>query len=69
MGEFSLPHLLILAVVLFCSIILPIITIIHAAKSTNKNKFIWIGIIFILNFFGAILYLLIGRKAKSSNIG
>lgn len=68
MGEFSLSHLIILGVILFCSVVFPLIAIVHAAKSTNKNKILWIVIIFVANFFGALLYWFIGRTSKPDKI-
>ncbi len=67
MGDFSLPHLLILGVTLFCGIIFPLRALIDAAKSSNPNKVLWIVVIFFFNFFGALLYWFVGRRAKTSS--
>ncbi len=69
MGEFSIAHLAILGIILFGLILFPLIAIIDVANSTNKNKALWIALIFFMNFIGAAVYWLIGRKPKSPNAG
>jgi len=64
MGNFSLTHLLILAMLMFFSVFFPLMALIDAAKSTSKNKILWIVIIFFFNFFGASIYWFFGRKNK-----
>ena len=49
----------------FC-IFLPVIALIDILKSNfeGSNKLIWVVVVVGLNFFGAILYFLIGRNQK-----
>jgi len=68
MREFSITHLLLLGLVLFCSIIFPLMALIDAAKGTSKNKVLWIAIIFFFNFFGALIYWLVGRTGNSKAV-
>ena len=65
MGEFSITHLIILGALLFSLVVFPLIAIVNVAQSTNKNKILWIVVIFFFNFFGALIYWLVGRKPKS----
>lgn len=39
------------------------------SEFTNNNKIIWLLVVIFLNIFGAILYLLFGRKQKVNNSG
>ena len=61
MGEFSISHIIILVIILAIAAI-PLIAIIDVAKSSNKNKALWIVFIFFTSVIGASLYWLFGRK-------
>lgn len=47
----------------------PLIAIVDIVRNefTGNNKLIWILVVFFFNFFGVILYFLIGRKQKIKN--
>lgn len=47
--------------------LIPLISIVDIVRNefTGNNKLIWILIVFFFNFFGVILYFLIGRKTKN----
>lgn len=36
---------------------------------SGNNKIVWVLVVLLLNFFGAILYFVIGRKQKISGTG
>jgi TM2 domain-containing membrane protein YozV len=61
------PIQIILILVVVCLGFLPtIIALIDILKSefTGNNKIVWVIVVLFSNFFGAILYFLIGRKQK-----
>lgn len=54
-------------IIIFISIFLAtIIALIDILRSefTGNNKIIWVLVVLFTNFFGAILYFIIGRKQK-----
>ncbi|AZJ34564.1 PLD nuclease N-terminal domain-containing protein [Tenacibaculum singaporense] len=57
---------LILILIILLGIIPTIIALIDILKSEFKgnNKIVWILIVLLANFFGAVLYFLIGREQK-----
>lgn len=57
---------LILTLIILLGIIPTIIALIDILKSEFKgnNKIVWILIVLSANFFGAVLYFLIGREQK-----
>ncbi|WP_299157066.1 PLDc N-terminal domain-containing protein [uncultured Christiangramia sp.] len=57
-------------IILILSVFLtPLIAIVDIVRNefTGNNKLIWILVVFFFNFFGVILYFLIGRKQKIKN--
>ena len=64
-------QLILLLVVLLLGVLPTIIALIDIVKSEFKgnNKIVWLLVVLLTNFFGAILYFLIGREQKiKSNI-
>ncbi|QXP70273.1 PLDc N-terminal domain-containing protein [Polaribacter sp. R2A056_3_33] len=59
-------QLIIILVVLFLGILPTIIALVDILKSEFKgnNKIVWLLVVLFANFFGAILYFLIGRGQK-----
>jgi hypothetical protein len=59
-------QLIIILVVLFLGILPTIIALVDILKSEFKgnNKIVWVLVVLLTNFFGAILYFLIGREQK-----
>ena len=59
-------QLILILVVLFLGILPTIIALVDILKSEFKgnNKIVWILVVLFTNFFGAILYFLIGREQK-----
>lgn len=57
---------LILTLIILLGIIPTIIALIDILKSEFKgnNKIVWILVVLLANFFGAVLYFLIGREQK-----
>lgn len=57
---------LILILIILLGIIPTIIALIDILKSEFKgnNKIVWILVVLLANFFGAVLYFLIGREQK-----
>ncbi|MBI6118349.1 PLDc N-terminal domain-containing protein [Salegentibacter maritimus] len=53
-------------VLILCVFLTPLIAIVDIVRNefTGNNKLIWILIVFFFNFFGVILYFLIGRKQR-----
>lgn len=41
---------------------------IFKSKFYGNNKIIWVLVVLCLNFFGAVLYFLIGREQKLKNV-
>ena len=61
-------QLILILVVLFLGILPTIIALVDILKSEFKgnNKIVWILVVLFANFFGAVLYFLIGREQKIS---
>lgn len=59
-------QLILILAVLFLGILPTIIALVDILKSEFKgnNKIVWVLVVIFFNFFGAILYLLIGREQK-----
>ncbi|MFD0837387.1 PLDc_N domain-containing protein [Seonamhaeicola sp. NFXS20] len=59
-------QIILILVVLFLGILPTIIALVDILKSEFKgnNKIVWILVVLFANFFGAILYFLIGREQK-----
>jgi hypothetical protein len=59
-------QLILILVVLFLGVLPTIIALVDILKSEFKgnNKIVWILVVLFTNFFGAILYFLIGREQK-----
>ena len=59
-------QIIIITLVLLIGIVPTIIALIDILKSEFKgnNKVIWILIVLLFNFFGAIMYFLIGKQQK-----
>ncbi len=57
---------LILILIILIGIIPTIIALVDILKSEFKgnNKIVWILVVLLANFFGAVLYFLIGREQK-----
>tara|TARA_R100000935_G_scaffold57380_1_gene91216 strand:- start:966 stop:1196 length:231 start_codon:yes stop_codon:yes gene_type:complete len=66
LGMIEAWQLMLILVVLFLGILPTIIALVDILKSEFKgnNKIVWILIVLFTNFFGAILYFLIGREQK-----
>jgi len=66
LGMIGAWQLILILVVLFLGILPTIIALVDILKSEFKgnNKIVWILVVLFANFFGAILYFLIGRKQK-----
>ena len=59
-------QLILILVVVFLGILPTIIALIDILKSefNGNNKIVWLLVVLFTNFFGAILYFLIGREQK-----
>ncbi|AUC22975.1 hypothetical protein BTO15_13130 [Polaribacter sejongensis] len=59
-------QLIIIFIVLFLGILPTIIALVDILKNEFKgnNKIVWVLVVLFANFFGAILYFLIGREQK-----
>ncbi|WP_055442118.1 PLD nuclease N-terminal domain-containing protein [Lacinutrix himadriensis] len=68
-GMIGAWQLILILVVLFLAILPTIIALVDILKSEFKgnNKIVWILVVLFANFFGAILYFLIGREQKITN--
>ena len=66
LGMIGAWQLILILVVLFLGILPTIIALVDILKSEFKgnNKIVWILVVLFANFFGAILYFLIGREQK-----
>lgn len=69
LGMIGTWQLILILVVLFFAILPTIIALVDILKSEFKgnNKIVWILVVLFANFFGAILYFLIGREQKIKN--
>ena len=67
-GMIGAWQLILILVVLFLGILPTIIALVDILKSEFKgnNKIVWILVVLFANFFGAVLYFLIGREQKIS---
>ncbi len=57
----------VLVILIIFIMYLPLIVVlvdIYQSKFKNNNKWIWFAMVLLLNYFGAILYLLIGKQQK-----
>jgi hypothetical protein len=59
-------QIILILVAVFIGIISTIIALIDILKSefTGNNKIVWLLVVLFTNFFGTILYFLVGRKQK-----
>ena len=59
-------QIILILLLVFIGIIPTIIALIDVLKSDFKgnNKIVWLLVVLLMNFFGAILYFLIGREQK-----
>lgn len=50
------------------AVVIPLVALIEILRSrfNNNEKIIWILLVLFLNFFGSILYFVIGRKQRIS---
>ncbi len=57
-------------ILILCVFLTPLIALVDILRHefTGNNKLIWILVVFFFNFFGVILYFLIGRKQKIKNL-
>jgi len=56
--------LVILIIILMHLPLLVVLIDIYNSKFKTNNKWIWFAIVLFFNYFGAILYLLIGKQQK-----
>ncbi len=65
-GMIGAWQLILILVVLFLGVLPTIIALVDILKSEFKghNKIVWVLVILFTNFFGAILYFLIGKEQK-----
>ena len=59
-------QLILILVIIFLGILPTIIALVDILRSEFKgnNKVVWVLVVLFTNFFGAILYFLIGREQK-----
>lgn len=64
-------QIILILMVVFLGIIPTIIALIDIVKNefTGNNKIVWLLVVLLSNFFGALLYFTIGRKQKISTSG
>ena len=60
------PWQILLILIILLGIIPTIVALVDILKSEFKgnNKIVWILVVLLANFFGAVLYFLIGREQK-----
>lgn len=65
-GMIGTWQLILILVVVFLGILPTIIALVDILKSefNGNNKIVWLLVVLFTNFFGAILYFLIGREQK-----
>jgi hypothetical protein len=70
LGMIGAWQLILLVVVLLLGVLPTIIALIDILKSDfrGNNKIVWLLVVLLTNFFGAILYFLIGREQKIKSI-
>jgi len=63
-------QLILILVAVFLGILPTIIALVDILKSkfNGNNKIVWILVVLCMNFFGAVLYFLIGREQKINKI-
>ncbi|MBO6534337.1 MAG: PLD nuclease N-terminal domain-containing protein [Allomuricauda sp.] len=56
-------------ILIVCGLVLPIIALIDVIRNeyTKNNKLIWVLVILLMNFLGALLYFLFGTSQKIKN--
>ncbi|MEE4000019.1 PLD nuclease N-terminal domain-containing protein [Tenacibaculum sp. FZY0031] len=66
LGMIGVWQLILILVVVLLGILPSIIALFDILKSEFKgnNKIVWVFVVLLTNFFGAILYFLIGREQK-----
>ena len=66
LGMIGVWQLILILVVVLLGILPTIIVLFDILKSEFKgnNKIVWVFVVLLTNFFGAILYFLIGREQK-----
>ncbi|MFI1770135.1 PLD nuclease N-terminal domain-containing protein, partial [Thalassobellus citreus] len=66
LGMIGAWQLIIILVVVLLGILPTIIALVDILKSefTGNNKIVWLLVVLFTNFFGTILYFLIGREQK-----
>lgn len=66
LGMIGVWQIIVLLVVVLLGILPTILALIDILKSEFKgnNKIVWVLVVLLANFLGAILYLLIGREQK-----
>ncbi|WP_417799898.1 PLD nuclease N-terminal domain-containing protein [Tenacibaculum sp.] len=66
LGMIGVWQLILILVVVLLGILPTIIALFDILKSEFKgnNKIVWVFVVLLTNFFGAILYFLIGREQK-----
>lgn len=59
-------QLILILIVVFLGVLPTIIALVDILRSkfNGDNKIVWLLVVLFTNFFGAILYFLIGRKQK-----
>ena len=64
LGSLSSPEIMLILIVL----LLPIIALVDIVRSefSSNNKIVWVIVVILLSFIGAILYFIIGRGQKIS---
>lgn len=61
---------ILLIVTAIACVITTIIALVDILKSefTGYNKIVWLLVVLLLNFFGAVLYFIMGRQQKTQNV-
>ena len=69
LGMIGVWQIIVLLIVILLGILPTIIALIDILKSEFKgnNKIVWVLVVLLANFLGAILYFLIGKKQKIRN--
>lgn len=60
-------HIMLVAAIFFGLTIVALVDILKSEFSGN-NKIVWVLVVLLTNFFGALLYFMIGRQQKISMI-
>ena len=66
LGMIGTWQIILILIVVFLGFLPTIIALIDILKSefNGNNKIVWLLVVLLLNFFGAILYFLIGKEQK-----